>query len=196
MLLEIKKSIRIFIIISILLGILYPVCITIIGQLTMSDKANGSLIIHDNKIVGSKLIAQAFNHPRYFYSRPSAVNYNAAGSGGSNLGPSSKKLLEEVEKRINVIRRENNLELTQKLPADMVLESASGLDPHISWPNALLQVSRIASIRNIPEIEIQKLIKENIDANFIGIWGQQGINVLKLNLALDTYKTSVLDKTK
>lgn len=188
MLLELKKSIRIFIIISLLLGVLYPVFITIIGQLLMKDKANGSLIIHENNIIGSELIAQAFYHPQYFYSRPSSINYNAGGSGGSNLGPSSKKLLEEAEKRINSARKENNLDIAQKLPADMVLSSASGLDPHISLANALLQIPRIASIRNIPESEIKNLITQNIDPSFVGVLGQKGINVLKLNLALDNYK--------
>lgn len=188
MLSEIKTSLKFFIVISVLLGILYPLFITIIGQLTMSDKANGSLIIQDSKIIGSKLIAQAFTDPKYFHSRPSAVNYDGAGSGASNLGPSSKKLLEDVEKRINAVRTENNLGSNYLIPADMVLQSASGLDPHVSIQNALLQVSRVSKIRNIPEVAIQQLIQENIDRNFIGIWGQQGVNVLKLNLTLDTYK--------
>lgn len=185
---EIVISLRMFLVLSITLGILYPLGITAIAQLTMRDKANGSLIVADNKIIGSKLIGQGFTSSKYFHSRPSAVNYNAAGSGASNLGPSSKRLIEDTEKRIDNVRAENALNKTDTLPADIVLQSASGLDPHISINNALLQIHRVAKIRNISEDEIKKLINDSTDANFLGIWGQHGVNVLKLNLALDRYR--------
>lgn len=182
---EIITSIKVFIGFSILLGIVYPFAIMGIAQVTMPNKANGSLIVENGKVVGSHLIGQKFDSPKYFTSRPSAVNYNAAGSGASNLGPTNKKLITKVEKRVKEVRENNNLNDTQKIPADMVLESASGLDPHISAENANLQAKRVAKIRGISEEKIKKLIADNTDSDFIGIWGQCSINVLKLNIALD-----------
>ncbi|OGI29398.1 MAG: potassium-transporting ATPase subunit C [Candidatus Melainabacteria bacterium RIFOXYA12_FULL_32_12] len=182
---ELIKSIKIYLIFTILLGLVYPLAITAIAQITMPHKANGSLIKKDGSIVGSELIGQSFTKPEYFQSRPSAVDYNAAGSGASNLGPSSKKLMSEVKDRVQQVREENNLKPDQQIPADMVLSSSSGLDPHISQENALFQVSRISQLRKIPKYKIKELIKENTDSDFIGIWGQSGVNILKLNLALD-----------
>lgn len=172
-------SIRAFIVFSILLGLVYPLTITGIAQVAFPQKANGSLIIENGQVIGSSLIGQKFDKPEYFNSRPSAVDYNAAGSGASNLGPSSKKLAEQVKERIT------NLGQNKHLPPDAVLTSASGLDPHISIENAKLQVKRVAKIRNIPEPKVQKLIEENTDHELLGIWGQEGVNVLKLNIALD-----------
>lgn len=185
---EIITSIKVFIGFSILLGLVYPLAITGIAQVTMPQKANGSLIKIDGKIVGSSLIGQKFDMLEYFNSRPSAVDYNASGSGASNLGPSSKKLIEEAKKR-----EQSDEELfapfthhtSSFVPADMVLTSASGLDPHISLKNAEFQTPRIAKIRNIPESKIKELIRKNTNRDFIGIWGQNGVNVLKLNIALD-----------
>jgi len=173
-------SIKVFIVFSVLLGLIYPLAITGIAQATMKDKANGSLIVKNGQVVGSSLIGQKFDKPEYFNSRPSAVDYNASGSGGSNLGPSSKKLIARVKE--DIIK--NNLS-GKKIPADMVLTSASGLDPHISLENAELQLPRIAKIRKISESEIKKLVAKNTDPDFVGIWGHQGVNVLKLNIALD-----------
>ncbi len=184
MLLYIIKSIRIFIILSLILGILYPLIIIFIGQLAMKDKANGSLIIIDDKIRGSKLIGQEFKNPKYFYSRPSAVNHDAANSGASNLGPSNKQLFADVKKRIAQIRLENNLDPDHLIPADMALQSASGLDPHISIENALLQVPRISKIRAIPEKTISDLI-ENNKVSFINSTNEGYINVLMINISLD-----------
>jgi len=173
-------SIKTFIGFSILLGLIYPLAITGIAQATMKDKANGSLIVKNGQVVGSSLIGQKFDRPTYFNSRPSAVDYNAAGSGASNLGPSSKKLIARVKETISKDKLGD-----KNIPADMVLTSASGLDPHISLENAQLQIPRIEKIRNISESQLKKLIEENTDHDFIGIWGQEGVNVLKLNLALD-----------
>ena len=173
-------SIKLFIGFSILLGLVYPLAITGIAQATMKDKADGSLIKIEGKIVGSSLIGQKFDKPEYFNSRPSAVDYNASGSGASNLGPSSKKLVERVKETINKEKLGN-----KNIPADMVLTSASGLDPHISLQNAELQIPRISKIRNVSETKIKELITKNTDPDFIGIWGQKGVNVLKLNIALD-----------
>ena len=178
-------ALKVFLLFAILTGIIYPLSITAIAQITMPYQANGSLIKKDGKVIGSKLIGQNFDKPEYFQSRPSAVNYAADSSGASNLGPSSKKLMNHTEKRIKLIRAENNIPGNKTIPADMVLSSASGLDPHISIQNALLQVSRIAKIRNLPETKLKELIKKSTDHDYIGLWGQSGVNVLKLNIALD-----------
>lgn len=179
---EIIISIKAFIGFSILLGLIYPLTITGIAQILMPQKANGSLIVENGQVIGSSLIGQKFDKPEYFNSRPSAVDYNAAASGASNLGPSSKKLIEQVKVRIKKSGQK------QHLPADMVLTSASGLDPHISIKNAQLQMPRIAKVRHLSESEIKKLVDENTDQDFIGLWGQDAVNVLKLNLALGKAK--------
>lgn len=182
-------SLRVFITFTILLGIGYPLLITGISQLTMAKKANGSLIVVNGKVLGSELIGQEFTQAKYFHGRFSAVNYDARNSGGSNLGPSNPKLLEQVKHRIEKVKAENNLNEKTELPADMVLTSASGLDPHISVENAMLQIGRVAKARNLSEDTIKKLIAKNTTPDFIGIWGKPGVNVLKLNLALDNLKT-------
>jgi potassium-transporting ATPase KdpC subunit len=182
---ETITALRVFIGFSILVGLVYPLFITAIAQIIMPYQANGSLIKMDEKVIGSSLIGQKFTDPKYFYSRPSAIDYNAAGSGADNLGPSSKKLMALVENRVKKVRTENNLKQNEQIPADMVLTSASGLDPHISVENALIQANRIAKVRNISRDKIINLITQNTDPDFIGIWGKSGVNVLKLNLALN-----------
>jgi len=176
---EIITSIKLFIGFSILLGLVYPLAITGIAQAAMNKQANGSLVELDGKIVGSSLIGQKFDKPEYFASRPSAVNYDAAGSGASNFGPINKKYIDQVGERVVMID-------SPSIPADMVLASASGLDPHISLKNANLQVPRVAKNRNLSEAKVKELVRENTDPNFIGLWGQKGVNVLKLNIALNT----------
>lgn len=183
---EIITSLRAFIILSILLGIIYPLTITGIGYLTMHDNANGNLILKNEKPIGSKLIGQSFTNAKYFHPRPSAVNYNAAASGASNLAPSSKKLIKQVEQKISALRTQENLDPQTPIPAEMVLQSASGLDPHISLEAALLQVSRISKARATPENAIIELLEKNKDKDLLGIWGQTVVNVLKLNLDLDS----------
>lgn len=183
-------SIKAFIIFSVLLGLVYPLAITGIAHVVFPQKANGSLILENNQVVGSSLIGQKFDSPEYFNSRPSAVDYNAAGSGASNLGSSSKKLADRV--KTDIVKNK----LGGNVPADMVLTSASGLDPHISIENAKIQAKRVSKIRNISEIQIDKLIEENTDHDLLGIWGgvndltpakesYGSVNVLKLNMALD-----------
>ncbi|MFZ5518475.1 MAG: K(+)-transporting ATPase subunit C [Candidatus Zhuqueibacterota bacterium] len=178
-------ALKIFFVLSIILGVMYPLTITWIARMTMPEKANGSLITSDGRIVGSKLIGQQFSDSTYFHSRPSAVDNNAAGSGGSNLGPSSQKLMDIVKEQVAETRRTNSLASDVKIPADMVLASASGLDPHISVQNALLQAPRIARTRSLSGERIRQLIEQHTDPDFIGVWGQKGVNVLSLNLALD-----------
>lgn len=179
-------SIKTFIGFSILLGLIYPLAITGIAQIVMPQRANGSLIKENGQIVGSSLIGQKFDKPEYFNSRPSAVDYNAAASGADNFGPTNRKFIEQVKERIKKIKQETaNGEKIKHLPADMVLSSASGLDPNISLENAKLQAPRIAKTRRVSEEKIDQLIKNNTNTNFLGIWGQDCVNVLKLNLALD-----------
>lgn len=185
---NIKTSLRVFIVFAILLGIIYPLIITVVAQVFMPDKANGSLIVKNSVVIGSTFIGQNFSDDKYFHSRFSAVNYDATNSGGSNLGPSNKKLIERTQQRLEKIRAENHLAKDADIPADMVLSSGSGLDPHISVKNATLQLPRVAKARAIPEEQVHKLIGHNIDHDFIGIWGTAGVNVLKLNLALDELK--------
>lgn len=180
-------SIRAFLIFSVLLGVVYPLAITGIAQVTFPQKANGSLIVENGKVIGSSLIGQNFDKPEYFNSRPSAVNYNAEGSGASNLGPSSKRLATRVYNSI-----EAGKFIEKNIPADAVLTSASGLDPHISIKNAKLQAIRVSKIRNISESQMNKLIEKNTDHELLGIWGQEGVNVLKLNIALD--QSTLVDK--
>lgn len=178
-------TIRTFLGFTVILGVVYPLLIMAIGQAVFPDKAKGSLLIQNGKIIGSSLIAQEFTINKYFHSRFSAVNYNAANSGSSNLALSNAKLYKQVEQHIAQVKLKNGLLADTKLPADMVHSSASGLDPHISLANAMLQLPRVMQARNLPKEIIKKLIDDNIDNDFIGIWGQKGVNVLKLNLALD-----------
>lgn len=192
-------AIKSFIIFSILLGLIYPLAITGIAQVVFPQKANGSLILENGKIVGSSLIGQKFDKPEYFNSRPSAVDYNASGSGASNFGPTNKKFMTQIKERIDKeakkTRGQEGKQFNEPallpsrppalIPADMVLSSASGLDPHISIKNAQLQAKRVSKIRGISEEKINELITQNTDSNFLGIWGQDGVNVLKLNIALD-----------
>ncbi|MFA5032510.1 MAG: potassium-transporting ATPase subunit KdpC [bacterium] len=181
---EFIKSLKAFILFSILLGLIYPAFITIVTRLTLPYKANGSLIVKGNETVGSVFIGQLFTDNKYFQSRPSAVDYNASGSGGSNYGPSNKKFIEVVEERINSVKAINGI-TENSVPADMVLASASGLDPHISPENAMMQVKRVAGVRGIPTDKVIQLVNNNIDKDFLGIWGCPGVNVLKLNIAVD-----------
>jgi potassium-transporting ATPase KdpC subunit len=181
----VKTSIGLFIFLSMLTGLLYPLAITAIVQTLIPDKADGSLLSANGVVVGSDLIGQTFSHPEYFHGRPSNVNYSANNSGASNLGPSSTKLKEKAQKNLAAVRNENTMNLNSSVPADLVLASGSGLDPHISIESARLQASRVAMARNISELEIQKLIGKHIEPAYFGVLGQPRINVLKLNLEMD-----------
>jgi K+-transporting ATPase ATPase C chain len=154
----------------------------------MRGKAEGSMLFVDGKPVGSSLIGQKFTSKKYFYGRPSAADYNASASAASNYGPTSQALMDQVAARIKQVRGEDGIADSDAIPADMVLGSASGLDPHISANNAFLQVKRVASARGLEESEVRYLIKAHIDSDFVGIWGRSGVNVLALNIALDERK--------
>lgn len=178
-------SLRAYIVFTLLLGIAYPLAITFIAQASMPYTANGSLVSKAGRVVGSRLIGQNFAKPEYFQPRQSANNWDGTNSGATNLGPSSKKLMDQTAEKVKQVRQDNALAPDSLVPADMALTSASGLDPHISPANALIQSARVARIRGIPREQLQKLIERNTDPDFIGIWGRPGINVLTLNMALD-----------
>jgi K+-transporting ATPase ATPase C chain len=180
-----KTAMLLFIAFSLLTGLVYPLFITGIIQLTMPEKAGGSLLVVNDKVIGSELIGQNFSSPGYFHGRPSAVGYSANGSGASNFGPTSAKLMEQLSKRIGQVRSENNLLPNTSVPADLVLASGSGLDPHISIEGAMLQLPRVAKARGWPESHVKILIYQHVEPAQFGILGQDRVNVLKLNLALD-----------
>jgi potassium-transporting ATPase KdpC subunit len=184
---DLLRSLLILVVMSLLTGLVYPFIITGISNVTMPDKARGSLIISKDKIVGSTLVGQQFSDVRYFHGRPSVLQkpYDARNSGGSNFGPSNGKFLEELKARISETRSKNGLNHSASVPADMVLSSASGLDPHISIETALLQAARVAHARNLPETTIRKTVTEVAERH---LGGPEIVNVLKLNLAVDDLK--------
>lgn len=168
---------------------LYPMTVWAIGQLFFPDQANGSLIMDASGTVrGSRLLGQNFTGIHYFHSRPSAAGaqgYDAASSSGSNLGPTSQKLADQIKERIAAYRSMNALPDNAEVPADAVTASASGLDPHISLRNAELQMARVAKARHLSEDKVRELIRSNTDPASLGILGEPGVNVLMLNMALD-----------
>ena len=168
-----------------LLCLAFPFFVTFVAENTMPHQAHGSLIYVNGTLVGSELIGQNFSSPGYFHGRPSAVNYNGSNSAGSNLGPTSAKLMEQVRQRVEKVRQENNLSHNATVPADLVLASGSGLDPHISPASALLQVQRVAKTRGLSESKVRTLVEEHIEGLQYGLFGQERVNVLKLNIALD-----------
>ncbi len=179
-----KTAVLVFVVI-VIIGIAYPFFMTLIAQVFWPYQANGSLLYVDGKVVGSELIGQSFTSPGYFHGRPSAVDYDATSSSASNLGPTSAKLMEQVKERMETIRKENNLAPDAVIPADLVLASGSGLDPHISPESALLQVNRVAKARNLAESDVKALVDRHIEPPQFGFMGTYKVNVLKLNIALD-----------
>jgi len=186
---EIRGAVLATLIIAIVCCGLYPLVVFGISQALFRDMANGSLILDkDGTVRGSKLLGQAFTGEKYFHPRPSAAGngYDAANSGGSNLGPTSQKLNDAIKDRIATYRKENSLSDTDPVPADRVTASGSGLDPHISPRNAELQLPRVAKARGVSEQKLRELIQQNTDARDLGIFGDPGVNVLTLNRALDS----------
>ncbi len=185
---EIRNAVLITIIFAVVCCGLYPLVVYGFSQALFSHQANGSLILGTNGVViGSTLIGQSFSADKYFHPRPSAAGngYDALSSGGSNLGPTSKKLADNIAQNLADYRTQNNLATNAPVPADAVTASASGLDPHISLANANLQVGRVAKARNLTPEQVQELIHQNVDDRDWGLFGEPGVNVLKLNLALD-----------
>jgi len=187
---QIRPAIVSFILLTALTGILYPLAVTGIAQTVFHKQAEGSLIVSgDGKILGSSLIGQNFDDPKYFWGRISATSpvYNGSSSAGSNLGPTNPALLDEVKGRITALKAAdpNN---NDPIPVDLVTSSGSGLDPHISLAAAHYQLARVARVRGLTPETVKTIVDQNTQGRFLGILGEPVVNVLQLNLALDEYK--------
>jgi len=174
-------SIRITIVLFVITCGFYPAVVWGVAQIAFPRQANGSLIVRNGNVIGSELIAQNFTSDRYFHPRPSAANYDATNSTGSNLGPTSKKLADRIAADVRALHMKS-------VPADAVTTSASGLDPHISPANARMQAARVARARSMDENQLRALIDEHTEGRFLGVFGEPRVNVLLLNLALDEHE--------
>jgi K+-transporting ATPase ATPase C chain len=184
---QILPGLRINLLLTLVLGVAYPLALTGICQIAFPHQANGSLITRGGKVIGSELIGQNFSKAEYFQPRPSAAGsdgYDAAASGGSNLGPTNQKLADRVKAAVEKFRKENP-DYTGPIPADLVTASASGLDPHISPDSALAQAARVAKARGVPAAQVEQLIAQYTQGPDLGLLGEARVNVLRLNLALD-----------
>jgi K+-transporting ATPase ATPase C chain len=189
MLKQLVPAFRITLVLTILTGLLYPGAVTALSQLLFRQQANGSLIEKDGRIVGSALIGQAFTRPEYFHPRPSAAGsdgYDASASSGSNLGPTSRKLIDRIQADVEKFRKENP-GYQGPIPADIVTASGSGLDPHISPASAQAQAFRVAKARGVSVDQVNRLIAQYTETPTLGFLGDARVNVLQLNLALDRY---------
>jgi potassium-transporting ATPase KdpC subunit len=201
---QMRPAIMSVLVMTVVFGLLFPLAITAVAQVAFRHQANGSLIERGGKVVGSELIGQSFSAPGYFHPRPSAAGsgYDATASGGTNLGPTSDKLINGIHKKLpngkddpgnydgiedlaTAYRKENGMPDNAPVPADAVTRSGSGLDPEISPANADLQVGRVAKARGLTEDQVRSLVGENTAGRTFGILGEPRVNVLKLNLALD-----------
>jgi K+-transporting ATPase ATPase C chain len=196
MLKEVRPALVLIIALTVITGLVYPLAITGIAGVVFPYQAQGSLVEKDGKVVGSALIGQVFADDKYFHGRPSATNtpdpkdptktidapYNAVNSGGSNLGPTNKALIDRVKGDVDKLKEENP---KAAVPIDLVTTSGSGLDPHISPEAALFQVPRVAKARNLPEDRVRQLVQDHVEDRTLGLLGEPRVNVLALNMALD-----------
>ncbi len=181
---QLVPGLRMMLFLTLVTGVVYPLATTALCQALFQRQANGSLIESNGHVTGSELIGQTFTKPEYFHSRPSAVNYDATASGGSNLGPASRKLVERVRSAARQFRKDNP-DYHGPIPADLLTTSASGLDPHISPEAAEAQTARVAKARAVKADDVAQLVEQLIEAPAAGLIGEARVNVLKLNLALD-----------
>jgi len=187
-----RPALVLFLIMTLLTGVVYPFAVTGLSQILFRDQAAGSLALKDGQPVGSRVIGQSFSDPKYFWSRPSATSpqpYNAIASSASNLGPLNPALTDAVKSRIEVLKTADPTN-TRPVPVDLVTASASGLDPDISIAAAYYQTARVARVRGLDPVAVRKLIASHAQGSLLGLVGEPRINVLELNLALDELKTS------
>ena len=191
---QLKPAILMLLLMTVITGLIYPFLTTGVTQLAFPREANGSLIEQQGKIVGSTLIGQQFTEPKYFWGRLSATGtypYNASASGGSNFGPLNPALADASKARIDALVKADQaaaLKQLKAVPIDLITASASGLDPHISVAAADYQMQRVAKVRSLPEAKVRELIAANTEGKWLGVFGDARVNVLKLNLSLDTMK--------
>lgn len=185
----ILQSVLMTVVTTVLLGIVYPLAVTAASQLLFHEKANGQLVMRNGRVIGSHILAQPFTSDRYFHARPSAAGngYDAANSGGSNLGPTNGKLISRVAQDVTALNKENP---AVPVPIDLVTTSGSGLDPHITPASALFQVVRVARARGISADNVHSLVLAHIEGRQLGLLGEPRVNVLELNLALENMQGS------
>ena len=178
-------SLRLFLALTVLLGLAYPLVVWGVGRVAFREKADGSLVAKDNVTVGSSLIGQSFVMPGHFHGRPSAAGngYDPTATGGTNLGPTSKKLADSIKDAVTAVRSDEGV--TGSVPADAVTSSGSGVDPHISLEYARLQIPRVSRETRIPAAELEALLAKNTEGRFLGLYGESGVNVLALNVGID-----------
>ena len=185
-------AIRMTVVLTVLLGLIYPLALTGVARVFFPWQSAGSLVSHRGQVIGSAIIGQNFSAPQYFHSRPSAAGdkgYDASGSGGSNLGPTNKTLIETVRKRLKDELETDPGVAANQVPVDLVTSSGSGLDPEISPAAAELQIPRVAKARGLSQDTVAQLVRQNTRGRWLGLLGEPGVNVLTLNLALDDAAT-------